>query len=195
MWRLTPIEDKHLVRALKGIDRTPHPATSNEAFFLKLLALSPASVRAYLQAEAALANGMLTLLQREQIALAVAEINGSNYCVATHEQAARHAGLGDKEILSARNASASDPNTAAMLHFVQAVVLQRGEVSDTDFSTVKNAGFAEAEIIEILTNVILNGFTNYFNLLARTDLGQLLERPDGTARLAAKTMPACSCAQ
>jgi hypothetical protein len=82
-----------------------------------------------------------------------------------------------------------------MLHFVQAVVLQRGEVSDTDFSTVKNAGFAEAEIIEILTNVILNTFTNYFNLLARTDLGQLLERPDGTARLAAKTMPACSCAQ
>src|SRR5271154_5351673 len=109
MWRLTPIEDKHLVRALQGMDRAFHPAASDEPFFLKLLAQSPPSVRAYLQSVAALANGRLTLLQRELISLAVAEINGSNYCLATHDQSARHAGLSDEEILSARNACANDP--------------------------------------------------------------------------------------
>src|SRR5450756_338404 len=161
MWRLTPMDPKEL----------PQPAalSDNGSQFLALLANSPASLKAFQQAAEALGNGQLTPAQREQISILVAEINGSNHCLAVHEQAGKAAGLCDQEIWSARKGLADDLKTRAMLNFVQAVVLQRGEINDDDFFALRNAGFADGQIIEILANIGLNIFTNYFNLLAGTD--------------------------
>jgi uncharacterized peroxidase-related enzyme len=167
MWRFT--QDKPSAIALTEIPLKLHwPGKGPN--FLKLLAKSPASLLACVRAAEALSNGKLTSGQREEIALAVAEINGSNYCLAAHEATGRQAGLTDAEISLARKASAENPKTKAMLHFVQALVLQRGEVSDEDFTAIQKAGFSESEMIEILANVVLNIFANYFNLLAQTDL-------------------------
>jgi len=170
MWRLTPIEAKQPARELQGIVSNLSLVANGVPNFLKLLAKSPASMKAYVQAEEALANGQLTPRQREEISIAVAEINGSSYCRATHELAAKRAGLSDEQIQFARKASSTDPKTEAMLYFVQTVALQRGDVNDDDFSAVRKAGFSEVEVIEILANVVLNIFTNYFNILAQTDL-------------------------
>ena len=170
MWRLTPIEAGPSDKDLQAIAEKLHPNERDIPNFLRLLAKSRAATVAYVQAEEALANGELTPYQREQIALAVAEIDGSAYCLAVHEKVAREIGLSDEEIQSARKALANNPKTQAMLHFVQAVVLQRGEVSDADFWAVRQAGFSEVEVVEILANISLNIFANYFNILAWTDL-------------------------
>jgi uncharacterized peroxidase-related enzyme len=184
MWRLTPIDSEIPAPELpKSAGQYPR-AVNEVSNFLRLLAKSPASATAFLQAQAALAKGQLTPPQREEIALAVAAINGSNYCLVTHEAAARQAGLGPEEIASARKASAKDPKTNALLHFVQAIVLQRGEVSDRDFSAIQKAGYSEGEIIEILANVVMNVFTNYFNLIAQTELDHWLPSPGSTLQRA-----------
>ncbi len=167
MWRLTPKEARQTAEEIKAI--TGKPNSDGVPNFLRLLAKSPAATKAFVQAEAALGNGELTPHQREQIALLVAEINGSKYCLALHERNAREAGLGDSEIQLSRKASSDDPKNQAMLCFVQAIVLQRGEVSNDDFSAMRNAGFSESEIIEVLANVVLSIFRNYFNILAQTD--------------------------
>lgn len=178
MWRITPIaecgtapEDLEeiagaLFRKNKGIPN-----------FLRLLAQCRPALLAYARAEEALANGALAASLRERIALAVAEINGSAYCVASHTKNGKRTGLSDAEMHAALKATAADSKTETMLHFVQALVLQRGEVSDEDFAAVRKAGFSEAEIIEILANVVLNIFTNYFNILARTELDNSFCRP------------------
>jgi len=49
-----------------------------------------------------------------------------------------------------------------MLRFAQSVALQRGELSDADFQAVRQAGFTDALITEIISNIALNIFTNYF---------------------------------
>ena len=170
MWRLTPIEAKQSAVDLRAVARRLHLPGQGLPNFLRLLAKSPATLTAYLHTEEGLAKGLLSPAQREQIALAVAEINGSLYCLAAHEAAGSRAGLSEEEILAARRAAAADPKTTALLHFVQAVVLQRGEINDEDFSHLKHTGFSESEIIEIIANVGLNLFTNYFNILAQTDL-------------------------
>ena len=157
-------------------------ADDGEMLFLRLLAQSQVAFAAYTRAENALESGVLSPAQREQIALAVAEINGSNHCLATHEISAKETGLSDEEIRSAQKASASDPKTEAMLRFVQALVLQRGDVSDEDFSSIRNAGFSGGEIIEVLANVVLNIFTNYFNILAQTEREHLT--PPASQRVA-----------
>ena len=81
MSRLTPIGvTSELKRSLKNsrleLDEAPR--------FLQVLANSPASLRAYIRADAALVRGQLTPRQRQQVALAVAEINGSSYSLSAH---------------------------------------------------------------------------------------------------------------
>jgi uncharacterized peroxidase-related enzyme len=188
MWRLTPVDPQAFAKAMPDQDRDRHPSANGLTQFLTLLANSPAGLRAYLQAEQALGHGQLTPAQRENISLLVAEINGSNYCLAAHELAAKRVGLSDQDIWSARKALGRDPQTKAMLNFVQAIVLQRGEIRDDDFSTLRTAGFADGQIIEILANTVLNIFTNYFNLLAQTEHDQPLSRPDWPGGRADRTV-------
>ena len=138
--------------------------------FLHLLANSPAATDSYLACQGALAGGQLTPRQRELLALAVAEINGSKYCLAVHGALARKAGLGPQDIQFARKATAADPQEDAMLRFAQAVTLQRGDVSEPDFQALKRARFSDGQVAEIIANIALNIFTNYFNVLARTEL-------------------------
>ena len=138
--------------------------------FLKILANSPAAALAYARAEEALAGGRLSERQREQIALAVAEINGSKCCLLAHSLRGSNAGLTAEEIGSARRATAPDGKAGQMLRFTQSIVLQRGEISDEDLSALRKAGFSEAEMIEIVANIALSVFTNYANIVSKTEV-------------------------
>ena len=44
---------------------------------------------------------------------------------------------------------------------------EQGGVSDEDIQAVRNAGFSDGEIAEIVGNVVANIFTNYFNRTAQ----------------------------
>ena len=46
----------------------------------------------------------------------------------------------------------------------------RGHVSDEDVAEVRRAGYNDGEIAEIVANVALNVFTNYFNRVADTEI-------------------------
>jgi uncharacterized peroxidase-related enzyme len=137
--------------------------------FLRILANSHAAALAYILAESALATGRLSGRQREQIALTVAEINGSKYCLQAHAAAGGSAGLSGEEIESARRAAAPDARAGQMLRFTQSMVLQRGEISDEDLCALRKAGFSDAEVVEIVANIALNVFTNYLNILSKTE--------------------------
>lgn len=115
-------------------------------------------------------KGRLSQRQREQIALAVAEINGSQYCLRAHALAGRKAGLSGEEIQSARRAAAPEGKADQMLRFTQSLVLQRGDISDEDLNALRQAGFSDAEMIEIVANIALNVFTNYLNILSKTEV-------------------------
>ncbi len=179
-------------KELQAITARLHLEGSGVPNFLRLLGKSPPAMNAFVKAQEALAGGKLTLHQREQIALAVAEINGSGYCLAVHARSARAVGLSEQTIQMSQKAMAKDVKTQAMLHFVQAIVLQRGEISDRDFTAMRNTGFSEDEIIEVLANVALNIFANYFNLLAQTDLDSVLSPASRRAQPPRKGAPDAS---
>jgi alkylhydroperoxidase family enzyme len=68
-----------------------------------------------------------------------------------------------------------------MLRFAQAVAIQRGEISDADFLSLRQAGFTDVLVTEIVSNVALNIFTNYFNLVVRTEVDFPLVKPGAEA--------------
>jgi alkylhydroperoxidase family enzyme len=79
-------------------------------------------------------------------------------------------GLKTEEIAASREAHSEDAKRDAGLQFVKALVVQRGVVSDQSLAQVKAAGFSDGDIAEIVANVAVNIFTNYFNHVARTDV-------------------------
>jgi uncharacterized peroxidase-related enzyme len=137
---------------------------------MKTMAQSPAVLKAYLNFSGALGGGNLSARMREQIALISAEINGCGYCASAHTAIGKMVGLDEDSILAARNGNAADAKTDAALKFARDVIVKRGEVSDADLHAVKDAGFSDGEVGEIVANVALNIFTNYFNEIARTDI-------------------------
>jgi uncharacterized peroxidase-related enzyme len=134
---------------------------------MKTLASSPAVLEAYLNFSGTLGTTLNAKL-REQIALTTAEINGCGYCASAHSAIGKMSGLDEAAILRARSASSEDVKVDAALKFASALLVSRGKVSETDIAAVKNAGYTEKEITEIVANVALNIFTNYFNETAGT---------------------------
>jgi len=137
---------------------------------MKTMAQSPAVLEAYLNFSGALGGGKLSARLREQIALISAEVNGCGYCASAHTAIGKMVGLDEDAILAARNGNATDAKNDAALKFARAVIVNRGEVSDAGLQAVKDAGFSDGEVGEIVANVALNIFTNYFNEIAKTDI-------------------------
>lgn len=138
---------------------------------MKLLANSPAALEGYLSLNGALAKGVLDLKLRERIALATAELNGCNYCLAAHSYLGKHlAKLSDDDMLAARGARSGDVKADAVLRFAHRVALERGHVDAHDLASVRAAGLDDAALVEIVLNVALNVLTNYLNNVAETDI-------------------------
>jgi uncharacterized peroxidase-related enzyme len=137
----------------------------------RLVATSPAALEGYLGLSGALGKGALPAQTRERIALAVAEVNGCDYCLSAHTFLAKNlAKLDDVEINANRHGSSSDPKSAAAVRFAVEVVRERGHVSDLSLRAVRAAGWDDAQVIEIIQHVALNTWTNYVNSVAATDI-------------------------
>jgi uncharacterized peroxidase-related enzyme len=138
---------------------------------MKMLGNSPAALEGYLSLNGAVAKGVLDLQLRERLALATAEFNGCDYCLAAHSYLGKNlAKLSDAEMMAARHARAGDAKAEAALRFARRVMLERGHVSGADLAAVRGAGFGEAAIVEIVVNVALNLLTNYVNNVAQTEV-------------------------
>ncbi len=170
MPRMTPLTTKDSRGAartlLEGIEKKMGMVPN----LMATMAQSPAVLEAYQGFSAKLARGALSAQIREQIALAVGEANQCAYCVAAHSALGRMAGLSDEEIADSRRGSSPVRQTEAALAFARKIVSTRGHVTDAEMAAVRDVGFDDGAIAEIVANVALNIFTNYFNHVAETEV-------------------------
>lgn len=137
----------------------------------RMVGNSPAALEGYLSLSGALGKGELPAPTRERIALAVAEINGCNYCLSAHTYLGKNlAKLDDSEMTANRSGGSNDPKADAAVRFAAKLTQQRGHVSDDELRTIKAAGYSDAQVIEIVMHVALNTWTNYINCVADTDI-------------------------
>jgi uncharacterized peroxidase-related enzyme len=137
---------------------------------MRTMARSPVILEGYLALNTALNRGLLPARLKEQIALAIAEANGCDYCLSAHSALGRGAGLSDDQLDASRDGHASDAKTDIALQFALAVLERRGGVSNDELSRVRAAGFTDGEIAEIVAHVGVSVFTNYFNRVAETEI-------------------------
>lgn len=130
----------------------------------RAVANSPAALQSMWGSFAALGGGTLGAQIGEQIAVAIADRNRCEYCLAAHTLLGTNAGLSAETLASAQTGQATDPRTAAILTLATALVEQRGQVSAAEVDAARNAGLTDEEIVEVVAHVALNVFTNYINV-------------------------------
>ncbi len=154
----TAIGDRQLM--LKQI----HGAFGATPAMFKAVANSTAALQSMWGSFGALSNGTIDPKLGELIAVAVADRNACEYCLAAHTVLGRKAGASETELAAAQRGESAVPKTAVALKFVLKVVDDRGQVTDADVQAVRDAGFSDEQVVEILAHVALNLFTNYINV-------------------------------
>src|SRR5271165_2642798 len=136
----------------------------------RLVALSPAALAGMTGLSGALTKA-LDVKTRERIALAVAQVDGCDYCLSAHTYLGLNlAKLSPEEIARNRQGASGDAKADAAVRFASKVAESRGHVSDADLAAVRAAGFTDAQVIEIVGLVVENVFTNFVNEVAKTDI-------------------------
>ena len=134
---------------------------------LRTMANSPQVVEGYLQFVHALQAGKLAPQLRERIALAVAQANHSEYALSQHAWQAARAGLTQQEIQQSREGDVADAKLKAALRFAQALASRHPETPVTD---LRDAGYTDGEILEIVALVAVNEFEALFDRVAKTEI-------------------------
>jgi uncharacterized peroxidase-related enzyme len=135
-----------------------------------VMANSPAVLEGYLNFSGALSGGHLSAKLREQIALVTAQENHCNYCLSAHSAIGKMVGLTHEQVIASRKGSGESDKTSAALVFAKRVLDTKGQVTESDLQTVRAAGYSDGEVAEIIANVALNVFTNYFNIATDVDI-------------------------
>lgn len=130
----------------------------------KVVANSPAALQSMWAAFGALGKGSLGTRLGEQIAVAIANYNRCEYCLAAHTVLGQKAGASLADMSAAQVGQSADAKTAAALAFALKVVAQRAQISEADVAALRNAGFGDEQVVEIIAHVALNLFTNYINV-------------------------------
>ena len=134
------------------------------------VAHSPAALKSMLGSFGALSEGRLGAALGEQIAVAIADTNGCEYCLSAHTMLGRKAGVSAEAMDAARQGRSADPRTEAAIGFALKLVEKRAHIETGDIDALRRAGFDDEEIVEIVAHVALNLFTNYVNVAFDVDV-------------------------
>jgi uncharacterized peroxidase-related enzyme len=136
----------------------------------RLISNSPAGLEGVLGLSGGLGK-TLDVKTRERIAIAVAAINGCDYCMSAHTYLGSNlAKLDEAELAANRRGRSNDAKADVAVAFARKVAEMRGKVSDVDASAVKLAGYTDAQVVEIVLVVAENFLTNLINNVGETDI-------------------------
>ncbi len=150
---------------------------------LRTVAHSPAALGAFAGQVAAAGDMRLPGRIREAIALCVAELNGSKYCLAAHKAWFDCLGEDADTIRRFRQGLSEDPREQTLLALTTKLVLDRGHHTKFAVETARELGVSDEEIVEVVALVALNTFTNYLTSLAETEIEFPSDERSGIPRL------------
>lgn len=125
---------------------------------------SPAALQSMWGSFGALATGTLDPSVTEQIAVAVANANGCEYCLSAHTALGRKAGVSREALAAAQVGRSEDPRTAVLLELALDLVERRGHIAPDVMAAARAHGVSDEELVEVIAHVALNLFTNYLNV-------------------------------
>jgi uncharacterized peroxidase-related enzyme len=106
--------------------------------------------------------------EREIINLAVSQVNECEYCLAAHTALAKMNGFTDDQILEIRNGQAPfNDKFNTLAQFVKETTVNRGKATPETTQALLNAGYTEANLIDIVMVIGDKTITNYLHGITR----------------------------
>lgn len=142
---------------------------------------SPALLEQLLRTNAVLTDkSQLSRRELEAINLAVSESSGCDYCLAAHTLAGKAAGYSQDQMLALRRGHlADDRKVDALIHFARSLVTTTGTLPAQALEAVRNAGYADREIVEAIGAISAILMTNMLNRVNDTTLDFPRAEPAG----------------
>ncbi len=131
---------------------------------------SPVALKANLELGETLKSGSFNAREVEGIALAIAEANGCDYCLAAHTAVGRKVGLTESEIVQIRAGDITDPKLRSLTDLAREIITSRGRPSEEILNRFYGAGYNDSALVELIGFVALNTFNNYLNHIADTEV-------------------------
>jgi len=150
-----PEDSAPALRALeRGLGFVPNLAAA--------MAESPALVTGFVELRGKLADGELTGVEREIVAIAVSLENDCDYCMAAHSTFALMQGADERAVAAARAGDPpEDPRLGALYRFARGLVAKKGHVTDAETRALLEAGYSRGAVLEVVAQV---GHTTIANL-------------------------------
>ena len=133
---------------------------------VRTMAGSPSLLGGYLELSKAMKRSRLDRAISERISLAVQARLGCELCLAAHTEGARRAGVTEDEIELAKQATSSVPAIAAIVGFGRRVQAEPSSVTADDIDELRQLGYRDRDILDVVGLVALNVLTGSFNLVA-----------------------------
>ncbi|MET8570439.1 carboxymuconolactone decarboxylase family protein [Streptomyces sp. NPDC004783] len=130
------------------------------------MAHSPAVLGGYLQLSRAMGRAKLDRRIGERISIAVQVQQGCGLCLDAHVGAARALGVDEEEIELARAGTSADPAIAAVVALALRIYREPTSITDEQVTALREYGYSDRAIADVVGVVALNVLTGAFNLLA-----------------------------
>ncbi|WP_435598820.1 carboxymuconolactone decarboxylase family protein [Streptomyces anulatus] len=130
------------------------------------MAHSPAVLGGYLQLSRAMGRAKLDRGISERISIAIQTRQGCRLCLDAHVGAARRTGVDEGEIERARTGTSEDPGIAAIIALALQVHRKPTSITDAQIIALREHGYSDRAIADVVGVVALNILTGAFNLLA-----------------------------
>jgi uncharacterized peroxidase-related enzyme len=132
--------------------------------------ISPNALDGLLNLRTAVA-GALDRQTLARIALAVSQANECRYCLSLHTHLGmNYGGLSPAEMMLNRRGTSGNAEAGTVVAFVQRMVTERGKVTEDDLESLRQSGYSDAQIIEIVAASVYYLFTNLINNVFDTDI-------------------------
>ncbi|MBM7557425.1 carboxymuconolactone decarboxylase family protein [Halanaerobacter jeridensis] len=135
----------------------------------KALAVKPGILKANLEkVKSIMMTGDLDRTLKEMVAVVVSEANGCDYCVGAHSAFLNQLGVKEEtinEVLTDIDSADISKKRKKILNFAVQSTTNPHQISDAEFNQIKELGFTDAEIVELVS--VIDLFTS-FNIFLDT---------------------------
>ena len=143
----------------------------------KVMALSPQILSGYAHMWDLFETTTLSPIERQVVYMTANFENECTYCVPWHTMLATKAGMAANEVEALRaGAPLSDPKLEALRAFTRSLIANRGKASEADLQTFFNAGYTDAQALEVILGLAIKLISNYTNSIAGTPLDREVEK-------------------
>lgn len=137
----------------------------------RTLASAPAALEGYVQLWDLFSRTSFTPIEQQVVYQTANFLNNCTYCVPWHTLLSRKAGMKSEDVEALRQGTPlSDSKLEALRTFTAAMIEYRGHPPKENLEAFLNAGYTDAQAMEVILGLAVKLMSNYTNGIAETPL-------------------------